>query len=114
MYNKSVKHTACTIVLYNKIYTFQFPLFPGDPRAAMTAVCEIAAEPFVAGSLDSYHMVEHTAGHLALKKLILNDQQRKEKGQGNWHIIWDYCVACHLGSHSWDYHPGALSLSQII
>jgi len=47
----------------------------------MRAVSELAAEPFVAGSLDNYHIVEHTAGHLTLKKLILNDAQRIKNGE---------------------------------
>jgi len=49
----------------------------GDVQPAMKAVCDIAAEPFVAGSLDNFHMVEHTAGHLALKRIIMDDKQRR-------------------------------------
>jgi hypothetical protein len=47
----------------------------------MRAVSELAAEPFVAGSLESCHIVEHTAGHLTLKKLILNDTKRIQNGE---------------------------------
>lgn len=52
-----------------------------DPTEAMRAVAELAAEPFVAGSLDNQHLVEHAAGHLTLKRLILNDTQRIKNGE---------------------------------
>ncbi|XP_041360109.1 pumilio homolog 3-like [Gigantopelta aegis] len=48
----------------------------GDPTEAMLAISKIAAEPFVAGNCDNFHIVEHPAGHLALKRLILNDKER--------------------------------------
>ncbi len=47
----------------------------------MRAVCKIAAEPFVAGSLENFHIVEHPAGHITLKKLIATDQQKVKDGQ---------------------------------
>lgn len=46
----------------------------------MEAVAKIAAEPFTAGSLDNFHIVEHPAGHLTLKRLILNDKDRLQQG----------------------------------
>ena len=52
-----------------------------DPTEAMKAVCEIAAEPFVAGSLENFHIVEHPAGHITLKKFILNDKERMKNGE---------------------------------
>ncbi|KAK3091659.1 hypothetical protein FSP39_021613 [Pinctada imbricata] len=52
----------------------------GDPTAAMEAVARIAAEPFVAGSLENQHIVEHSAGHMTLKRLIQNDRDRIQQG----------------------------------
>ncbi|XP_033737990.1 pumilio homolog 3-like [Pecten maximus] len=52
----------------------------GDPSAAMKAMAKIAAEPFVAGSLDNMHIVEHSAGHMTLKRLIQNDRDRIQAG----------------------------------
>ena len=49
----------------------------GDLSKAMTAVAKIAAEPFVAGNLENYHMVEHPTGHLALKQLLIQDKERR-------------------------------------
>jgi hypothetical protein len=43
----------------------------------MKAITKIASEPFVAGSLQNMHIVEHTAGHIALKQLIQNDKESK-------------------------------------
>lgn len=43
----------------------------------MNELCKIAAEPYVAGSLENFHIVEHSAGHMVLKKLIANDASRK-------------------------------------
>ena len=52
----------------------------GDPTEAMRSVAEIAAKPY--SPLDS-HLIEHPAGHLTLKRLILSDQQRiKDEQQG--------------------------------
>ncbi|XP_062611509.1 pumilio homolog 3-like [Saccostrea cucullata] len=53
----------------------------GDPSDAMRAVAEIAAEPFVAGSLENQHIVEHPAGHMTLKHLIQRDRDRIHAGQ---------------------------------
>lgn len=47
----------------------------------MKAVAEIAAEPFVAGSLENQHIVEHPAGHMTLKHLIQRDRERIQAGQ---------------------------------
>ncbi|ELU16136.1 hypothetical protein CAPTEDRAFT_163846 [Capitella teleta] len=52
-----------------------------DPTTAMQAISKIASEPFTAGSLENMHIVEHTAGHLTLKKLILNDAERMKAGE---------------------------------
>ena len=56
-------------------------MFTADPTAAMRAVAQLAAEPFVAGSLENHHIVEHTAGHFTLKKLIHNDATRISNGE---------------------------------
>ncbi|XP_052095978.1 pumilio homolog 3-like [Mytilus californianus] len=53
----------------------------GDPTEAMTAIAKIASEPFVAGSLQNMHIVEHSAGHMALKKLIQSDKERIQDGK---------------------------------
>ena len=63
-----------------------------DPTDAMRAVSELAAEPFVAGSLENCHIVEHTAGHLTLKRLILNDAQRIENGESGVCVCVYVCV----------------------
>jgi hypothetical protein len=47
----------------------------------MKAITKIASEPFVAGSLQNMHIVEHTAGHIALKQLIQNDKERIHSGK---------------------------------
>ena len=46
----------------------------------MEAVAKIAAEPFVAGNEVNMHIVENPAGHMTLKRLIQNDQQRIKAG----------------------------------
>lgn len=51
-----------------------------DPTAAMEAVAKIAAEPFVAGSVENMHIVENPAGHMTFKRLIQNDQERVKAG----------------------------------
>lgn len=56
-------------------------LVTGDASEAMKAVAEIAAEPFVAGSLENQHIVEHPAGHMTLKHLIQRDRERIQAGQ---------------------------------
>ncbi|KAJ8306342.1 hypothetical protein KUTeg_016887 [Tegillarca granosa] len=53
----------------------------GDPSEAMAAMAKIASEPFVAGSLEKMHIVEHPAGHMTLKRLIQNDKDRIQAGQ---------------------------------
>ena len=53
-----------------------FPQYTGDVSPAVTEVAKIAAEPYVAGGLENFHIVEHPAGHIVLKKLIANDAQR--------------------------------------
>ncbi|XP_013407953.1 pumilio homolog 3 isoform X2 [Lingula anatina] len=53
----------------------------GDPTAAMEAICKIAAEPFVSGSLENFHIIEHPAGHMTLKKLIKNDAERMKQNE---------------------------------
>ncbi|XP_048763203.2 pumilio homolog 3-like isoform X2 [Ostrea edulis] len=53
----------------------------GDPSDAMKAVAEIAAEPFLVGSLENQHIVEHPAGHLTLKHLIQKDRDRIQARQ---------------------------------
>lgn len=70
----------------------------GDPTDAMRAVAEIAEEPFSTGSPQSYHIVEHPAGHLTLKKLIHNDVVRmeaKEEG-GNYNERSEFLQAAYL------------------
>ena len=57
----------------------------------MKAIAKIAAEPFVAGSLQNMHIVEHTAGHIALKQLIQNDKERIHSGKSGSYIN----SACH-------------------
>jgi len=52
--------------------------FTGDPTEAMRAVSEIAAKPFTP---EDTHLVEHPAGHLTLKRLILNDAGRIKQGE---------------------------------
>ncbi|KAI0231313.1 pumilio RNA binding family member 3 [Lamellibrachia satsuma] len=52
-----------------------------DPTEAMRAVAQIAAEPFAAGNQQTCHIVEHSAGHLSLKKLIANDANRMKDGE---------------------------------
>lgn len=47
----------------------------------MTAIAKLASEPFVAGSLQNMHIVEHSAGHMALKKLIQSDKERIQEGK---------------------------------
>ena len=47
----------------------------------MEAVAKIAAEPFVAGSAENVHIVENPAGHMTLKRLIQNDQDRIKNGK---------------------------------
>ena len=61
----------------------------------MRAVAEIAAEPFVAGSLENQHIVEHPAGHMTLKHLIQRDRDRIQAGQpGKPHV--DTLVAQYI------------------
>jgi hypothetical protein len=52
----------------------------------MKAITKIASEPFVAGSLQNMHIVEHTAGHIALKQLIQNDKERIHSGKSGSYI----------------------------
>lgn len=49
-----------------------------DPTEAMRAVALLATEPFTSGK---EHIIEHTAGHLTLKRLIKNDAERMKQGQ---------------------------------
>lgn len=56
-------------------------MLPGDVSPVVREVCCIAAEPYVAGGLHNFHIVEHPAGHLVLKKLIQNDAARMKDGQ---------------------------------
>ena len=54
----------------------------------MEAVAKIAAEPFVAGSAENVHIVENPAGHMTLKRLIQNDQDRIKNGKkGEFYFI---------------------------
>ncbi|XP_071118685.1 pumilio homolog 3-like [Haliotis cracherodii] len=53
----------------------------GDPSDAMTAIANIAAQPFSASKGENQHMVEHPAGHLTLKRLILNDKERSTEDE---------------------------------
>ncbi|XP_064625200.1 pumilio homolog 3-like [Lineus longissimus] len=53
----------------------------GDLHDAMEAVAQIAAEPFVPGNLENFHIIEHPAGHIALKRLITNDKQRMQANE---------------------------------
>ncbi len=54
---------------------------PGDVTEVMRRVAEVAAEPFHSGNLENFHIVEHPAGHMVLKKLIANDEQRTKDGK---------------------------------
>lgn len=47
----------------------------------MRAVAEIAAEPMVAGNPGGEHIVENLAGHLTLKRLVLNDGERVKQNE---------------------------------
>jgi len=49
-----------------------------DPTLAMSAVAKLAAKPFIP---DHSHIVDHPAGHLTMKHLILNDAQRIQHGE---------------------------------
>jgi len=49
-----------------------------DPTEAIRAVAQLAARPFEPGA---DHLVEHPAGHLTLKRLVLNDAQRMRNGE---------------------------------
>ena len=54
----------------------------------MESVAKIAAEPFVAGSAENVHIVENPAGHMTLKRLIQNDQDRIKNGKkGEYYLI---------------------------
>ncbi len=53
----------------------------GDVTEVMKKVAEVAAEPFHSGKLENFHIVEHPAGHMVLKKLIANDEQRTKDGK---------------------------------
>ncbi len=44
----------------------------------MEAIAKMAAKPFSASKGDNQHMVEHPAGHITLKRLILNDKERSK------------------------------------
>lgn len=68
-------------ILLELILNIYDKLVTGDPSEAMKAVAEIAAEPFVAGSLENQHIVEHPAGHMTLKHLIQRDRERIQAGQ---------------------------------
>ncbi|CAH1774282.1 unnamed protein product [Owenia fusiformis] len=62
-----------TLVILSAILTHA----KGDHSSALEAVAKIAAEPFKAGNLDeNFHIIEHPAGHLTMKRLILNDKER--------------------------------------
>ena len=65
--------------------------FLGDPTTAMEAVAKIAAEPFVAGSAENVHIVENPAGHMTLKRLIQNDQDRIKNGKKG-----EYCLIASI------------------
>ena len=76
----------------------------GDVSLAVTEVAKIAAEPFVAGGLENFHIVEHPAGHVVLKKLIANDKQRMSEGKECEFFsiaidIGNY-IFCRFGAHA--------------
>jgi pumilio family protein 6 len=49
-----------------------------DPTLAMTAIVKLVAKPFIP---DHSHIIDHPAGHLSMKRLILNDAQRVKQGE---------------------------------
>ena len=63
-------------------FSYSLYFYQCDVQPDIKAVCDIAAVPFVSGSLDNFHMVEHTAGHLALKRIIMDDKQRRASNKG--------------------------------
>lgn len=66
--------SGTTLVLAMAILTHA----TGDVTEALEAVAGVCGEPFKAGSEDDTHLVEDPAGHLALKRLILADKEKKQ------------------------------------
>ncbi len=87
-------------------------LYTADPTEAMRAVAELASEPFVAGSLENFHIVEHTAGHMTLKKLISNDIQRMKNGETGKMLTPQslYFKTTHETQKMWSYIASGLNI----
>lgn len=70
----------------------------------MEAIAKIAAEPFVSGSLENFHIIEHPAGHLTLKRLVKNDVERmKTENQGEFKL----CTCVNTYTHKMKWYPSA-------
>ena len=70
--------------------------FSADPTDAMVAVAKIAAQPYVASK---EHIIEHPAGHMTMKRLILNDSERIKAGsKGDKGIIAVQILYCVLNN----------------
>ena len=53
----------------------------------MRAVAKLVAEPFVNSPNRGFHFVDDTSGHMVLKKLIENDENRKKNGESGELLI---------------------------
>ena len=78
---------------------------PGDATDAMRAVAQVAARPFTAGGGESVggetappHIIEDTAGHIAMKKLLTNDVTRLAAGQIGMYCRHQGAVSSDCGS----------------
>jgi hypothetical protein len=84
-WSRQITNIFCILILVTKVdlngLTLRFLTSVGNPRDAMEAVAKIASEPFVPGNLENYHIIEHPAGHIALKRLITNDKQRMQANE---------------------------------
>ena len=58
-----------------------------DPTNAMTAVAEGAASAYEEGG--EPHIIDDTAGHMTLKRLIANDSERIKQGKTGLLLIQD-------------------------
>ena len=62
----------------------------------MVAVSKIAAKPFVTSKeISESHIIEHPAGHMTMKRLILNDTERIKTGNKGILVyitldVWEY------------------------
>jgi len=53
----------------------------GDPTAAYSSISELVAEPFIAGNVERYHVIEDAASHMLLKKIIKADAEKYKDGE---------------------------------